>query len=311
MRAARRWPLVAAQAHRLAPAAARARRGSCASVELGGRHGLEVGLLQALAVGEGEAGRRTGARPRASRRPGLAARGAPAWRQRLGQAVGCAAAAASSPRPLDLAAAAAYISCSSSFGSRQKASKAASKTACCSWRSSITADERGVHVVAPIEADRLDRGDRREHAVGADRQAGRAQHAREVDDVVGDQARPAPRRSLRLDASSRMRLGAQLVEQPCACRRLSHAGDVVLVLEQHAERVVHRCRVEATSRSSATSALVQSMVSATPGALKRSSVRMRCTNSTTWRRQPLGRRRAPCSRTISSSRSTSGNSTQW
>ena len=46
--------------------------------------------------------------------------------------------------------------------------------------------ERGVHVVAPVEAHRLERRERGEHAVGPDRHAGGAQHPREVRDVLGE-----------------------------------------------------------------------------------------------------------------------------
>ena len=85
-------------------------------------------------------------------------------------------------------------------------------------------------VVAPAEADRLDRLERGEHAVGADRHAGVAQDAREVDDVVGEHRPASPR--ARLAARGRL----QLVEQLGDVAAL-HLGDVVAVLEQHAERV--------------------------------------------------------------------------
>ena len=49
-------------------------------------------------------------------------------------------------------------------------------------------------VVAPRQADRLDRLERGQHAVGADGEAGVAQDAREVDDVVSEH-RPARRRA--------------------------------------------------------------------------------------------------------------------
>ena len=78
---------------------------------------------------------------------------------------------------------------------------------------------------------RLDRLERREHAVGADRHAGVAQDAREVDDVVGEH-RPA--RAAALARAVRLQLGEQLGDVAAL-----HLGDVVAVLEQHAERVVH------------------------------------------------------------------------
>jgi hypothetical protein len=48
--------------------------------------------------------------------------------------------------------------------------------------------------------------------------------------------------------------------------RAFHAGDVVLVFEQHAKRVVDRLRIE-RSESSSCRAVTQSSVSATPGDL--------------------------------------------
>ena len=177
--------------------------------------------------------------PARSRWPGSAAPAAAARRARR-PARFARGGTGFSPRPLILGSSR-TISCSSSLGSRQKASKAASNSACCSWRSSITARERGVHVVAPVQADRLDGGHRGEHAVRADRQAGRAQHAREVDDVLGDARRsaaaPAAARAPAA-AGARSSSSSFAVSPPCML------DDVVLVLQQHAERVLHRRRVE-------------------------------------------------------------------
>ena len=175
---------------------------------------------------------------------------------------------------------------SSSFGSRQNASNAASKSGCCSWRSIITAASAACTSSRRSTPTRSSACDRSEHPVGTHRQAGAAQHAREVHHVFGEsrphRARPARCAATGVVIRSRRRAALQqpVVSPLCSSR------DVVLVLEQHAQRVVHGRRIERDAFS-ATSALVQSIVSAMPGALNRSSVRMRCTKSTTCASQPL------------------------
>ena len=166
--------------------------------------------------------------------------------------------------------------------------------------------QRGMHVVAP----RRGRPPRRRPspaARGRGRRSGRRRAARGRNGrcsrrscVEASHSRPsrsqrsrraATRRAAspcRRSASARCRPGTSAARPAC---RAPSAGSRRTAL-------------------SATSALVQSIVSATPGALNRSSVRMRCTNSTTC---TYSRSAAPgaFSRTISSSRSSDGKSTQW
>jgi hypothetical protein len=80
------------------------------------------------------------------------------------------------------------IICSSSFGSRQKASNAWSKILLLVVAVEHHARERGMDVVAAREADRLERLERGEHPVRTDRHPGAAQDAGEVGDVLGEHA---------------------------------------------------------------------------------------------------------------------------
>ena len=128
------------------------------------------------------------------------------------------------------------------FGSRQKASKAASNSALllvrgrASRRASAACTSsrrsRPDHLAPPPA--RPARGRARRHA-------GAAQHAREVDDVLGQMhGRGA--------AGSSSARGAQLRPAACAVSPPCMRGDVVLVLEQHAQRVAARWPGRAASR---------------------------------------------------------------
>ena len=88
-----------------------------------------------------------------------------------------------------------------------------------------------MYVVAPVEADRLDRGHRREHAIRPDREACGAQDAREVDYVFGDHGQPfsvPPSRSFGFQQRPR----SQLVEQLGQVAALQF-DDVVLFIDQY------------------------------------------------------------------------------
>src|SRR4029077_8816445 len=121
------------------------------------------------------------------------------------------------------------IICSSNLGSRQKASSAWSKISCCSCRSSITAES------AAWTSSRCEKP--------TASIASRAAITRS-----GPTGTPARRRTrakwVTFSANTGAARLAQFVEQ---ARHLGarHLGDVVAVLEEHAERVLHALRVEA------------------------------------------------------------------
>ena len=112
-------------------------------------------------------------------------------------------------------------------------------------------------------------------------------------------------------ASALSRVAAQAMLATFTLRRIVGASlpcrlrDVVLVFEQHAQRVVDRLAASAPARRAAISAVAQSIVSATPGSLNRSILRSFCTKPTTWRDRCSLRARRLAAR-ISSSRSAVG-----
>src|SRR5436190_2245880 len=131
---------------------------------------------------------------------------------------------ARSPRPLIFGSSSAIIR-SSSFGSRQNAAKASSKSACCSWRSIITAES------AAWTSSRRARPTASIASSAASTRSG-----------------PTPRPAWRRTRAKWTTLSASIGRRGAARRRLQlgeqlgdvaalHLGDVVAVLQEHAERV--------------------------------------------------------------------------
>ena len=152
-------------------------------LELGGGHAFEIGLLQTLAVGEGEAGvegdlflRGGVGRVRRLRRPRCG--------ERFSQAVGA--------RLHRLVTAPADLGQQQVHQLFEQLGVAPERVECSVEQHLLLvavdhhSAQRGMHVVAPVQPDLFNRGHRREHAVRPDRHAGAAQHAREVDDVLGN-----------------------------------------------------------------------------------------------------------------------------
>ncbi len=120
--------------------------------------------------------------------------------------------------------------------------------------------ERGAHVVAAAEIDPVQRGERIDGLGWRHRQARAAQHAHEVHDVArecgrfvgacrcGFIGRGGLARMLSDCSSSRVdamscrysRRGSETLRD----LRGIHARQIVLILEQHAQRVLHRLRIE-------------------------------------------------------------------
>ena len=99
--------------------------------------------------------------------------------------------------------------------------------------------------------------------------------------------------------------GLDLLQQ---LRRLAalDAGDVVLVFEQHAQRVVDRLAGSARARRAASAPRPSRSSRRCRASLNRSILRSFCTNSTTWRDRCLRWRRGALRFRISSSRSAVG-----
>ena len=93
----------------------------------------------------------------------------------------------------------------------------------------------------------------------------------------------SPRGSARSSSAARRGLGHEL-----AAGRVAHPLEILVVLQHRAERGVDHARRRARSWPSATSACVQSIVSATPGALARSSVAQPLDEGGRLGGQPLG-----------------------
>ena len=292
-------------------------------LELGRRHGLEVGALQALAVGEGQRGVEVDlVAPSASvggvrRRGGRGGASASARRfgaRRVAPAVDAAA---------DLAAAAARIMLLGQLrvapegvegGVEQRlllvavehhrararhARRRAGRAPTCSTAASAASTRSGPigMPAAAQHAARSGRCCRRAwRSRGGGRSAGRWRRSGRT--VAGRPPRPAVEHA-RARSSSSSFAASPPCSRTMSSRYLSSTPSV-------------SCTVAGSSRmaSSATSALVQSIVSATPGALKRSSAAHALHELDDLRRQPLGRAPGAFSRTISSSRSASGKSTQ-
>ena len=207
-----------------------------------GRHRREVLGLQHLARRKRERGVEfdfvlvVGARLRASSAAASPARAAPA---------GPAARACSPVRPYTRGSSAATIF-SSSFGLRQKRSNACSNSDELLVPRHQHRRQRFAKVGLVGHADRLDRGDRVDHLGRPHRQSGRAQHAHEVQHVVGQIAPRQQHRGTGASSSADQSVTAlrlHLGDDPCG-DLLRDGADVVLVLEQHAERVGDRLRVE-------------------------------------------------------------------
>ena len=225
----------------LAAAAARAARASPAPrASSSARHRREVLLLQHFARRERERRVELDLVLVVRRRVGVAsaaaspARGARAARAAFGVR----------PRP-SRAAAAPPSSARAARGLRQNRSNACSNSAQCSCRDTSTAASASRKSVAVRDAHRLDRRQRVEHLGGTDRQPGGAQHAHEVQHVLGEACRAAAPPIARGIAPRftgecpRLHLG----DEPRRDVGRERA-DVVLVLEQHAERVGDRLRIE-------------------------------------------------------------------
>ena len=176
---------------------ASARRASLRSSNSTRGHGLEVGLRQALAVGEVE--RRIEAS--SSFAVSLAGFGGVAGRSAASASATVRAAARPSRRPVILGRTG--TSAAREAGSRQKASDAASKITCCSWRSIITADSAAC-------TSRVGRHRFASSAVGRETRSGpmlspAVRNAREVDEVLAGHA-TAPALPRRVARSARARV---------------------------------------------------------------------------------------------------------
>ena len=199
-------------------------------LELGGRHRFEVGALQALAVGERE--RRVepdlfvrGFVRRAARVARRAAARAP---RRGGSARGASALFAA---PADLRQQRGHQLLEQLRVAPERVERGVEERLLLVPVEHHRA-ERGVHVVAPLEADA--RSPRARRARGPARPACRRRAARARN---GRRCRRASARAAGGGDSAarrRLQLGEQL--RDVAALQL---GDVVAVLEQHAERVVH------------------------------------------------------------------------
>ena len=181
------------------------------------------------------------------------------------------------------------IMCSRNCGSRQNSRKTWAKTGRCSGRLDEAGLERRVEIPPVVEAHRLDRPDRVDHPAGPDRHPGaRAAPGRNGrccrracrpsglgSDVTPSRPSTGPSSAL---AWSRMRLASEPCIRAMSSWYLSSAPSVSAMT----------CGDSAMA-SRATRHFAQSMVSATPGFLNRSSWRSRWTKATTSRRQRLGR----------------------
>ena len=194
-------------------------------LELGRRHRLEVGALQALAVGEGEGGLEVdllvvaaslalfggvGARRRAAPRRARFARGA----------------LAVSPRAAGSSAAAAPSSARAASGRARRRRTPASKIACCSWRSSITADSAAwtsSRCEKPTASIASSAAITRSGPTGT---PGAAQHAGEVGDVLGEHRRRRRRWRVAVAARSSRRVTSALDILAMSSRCLSSTPSV-------------------------------------------------------------------------------------
>ena len=188
---------------------------------------------------------------------------------------------------------------SSSFGLRQKRSNACSNSGRCSCRDTSTAAS------AARKSSRLARPTASTASSAsstlrrADRQAGGAQHADEVQDVLGEASLRRERHGARQLRRARCRRAAS---QPDALRlrlrrrasprpRGASAPTSSWYLSSTPSVSATVCGSSAM-RSSAISASAQSSVSAMPGALNRSIARSRCVNATISRASASARLRA-------------------
>src|SRR6185437_2222998 len=129
--------------------------------------------------------------------------------------------------------------------------------------------ERLAEIGAIRDADGVDGRERVDHLRGTERQARRAQHADEIEDVLPEMACDG-HHAISAFASRTSRAATSGVIACTSSWYLSSAPSVSATV----------CG-SSVIRSRATSASAQSSVSAMPGALKRSSARNRCVNATT------------------------------
>ena len=168
--------------------------------DLGGRHLGEILLLQHLAVGNGEAG------VELDLAPFLRAASRAAREQRLLRCAG-ARPAASAARPAAPAAAASPSACRDNRACERRCGRPDRRARCAraASRTPHAASSRNRRALPMPAASTA--AQRIEHRARPDRHAGRAQRAREIEDVLGEPAlarSPAGRASLR-----RPQFGAQ------------------------------------------------------------------------------------------------------
>ena len=251
--------------------------------ELGRRHGLEVHALQHLARGEREARVELHlARPRAPRSALRLAE------QRVGQPLALLLVGARRCARRSSAAAAAS-SARVSFGSRQNSAKRlVEDRALLARATSSTADSVQYQSSRRSRPAISSARSAVEHAVGPDAAARRARSTRAKCMTFSASSRPRePDASTRGSISGRGR-GALRLGHEAPGLVAGDARDVVLVLEQHAQRVVDGLRVERDACRARPARCVQSMVSATPGSLNRSTRAQPLHEGDDLARQPLG-----------------------
>ena len=134
--------------------------------------------------------------------------------------------------------------------------------------------QRGEDILPTVDLDDFERLQRIDDRARPDRNAGGAQRTREA--RMCRRGSPWSMFAVRHERPSAF----ADVALPAFCQRVAlQARDVVLILQQRAERVGHDLRRQRLA-SSSRSAVAQSSVSATPGGLNRSCSRSACTNAT-------------------------------